>query len=91
GTYLVVSDKGAFKCKNLILAGGTWSREIGDMLGVKIPVNQLRGQILVSEPMKPFLNFTISGLRQANNGEVLMGYSMEEAGFNRATTLDVIQ
>ncbi|MCM3094188.1 MULTISPECIES: NAD(P)/FAD-dependent oxidoreductase [unclassified Cytobacillus] len=91
GKYLVVSDKGAFECKNLILAGGTWSREIGEMLGIKIPVNQLRGQILVSEPLKPFLNFTISGLRQANNGEVLMGYSMEEAGFNRATTLDVIQ
>ncbi|MCM3708415.1 MULTISPECIES: NAD(P)/FAD-dependent oxidoreductase [Cytobacillus] len=91
GKYLVVSDKGAFECKNLILAGGTCSSEIGDMLGIKIPVNQLRGQILVSEPLKPFLNFTISGLRQANNGEVLMGYSMEDAGFNRATTLDVIQ
>jgi sarcosine oxidase subunit beta len=54
-------------------------------------VNQLRGQILVSEPLKPFLNYTISGLRQANNGEVLMGYSMEDADFDRSTTLDVIQ
>ncbi|MDQ0185855.1 hypothetical protein J2S16_002443 [Cytobacillus kochii] len=36
-------------------------------------MNQVRGQILVSEPLKPFLNYTVSGLRQANNGEVLMG------------------
>lgn len=91
GQFMVVSDKETYVCKNLILAGGTWSRELGKMLGVTIPVNQLRGQILVTEPLKPFLNYTISGLRQAFNGEVLIGYSMEEAGFNRATTLDVIQ
>lgn len=91
GKYIVVSDMETYVCKNLILAGGTWTRELGGMLGINIPVNQLRGQILVSEPLKPFLNYTISGLRQANNGEVLMGYSMEQAGFNRATTLDVIQ
>lgn len=91
GKFTVVSDKETYVCKNLILAGGTWSRELGEMLGINIPVNQLRGQILVSEPLKPFLKHTISGLRQANNGEVLMGYSMEEKGFDRSTTLDVIQ
>ncbi len=89
--YIVKSTKGIYRCKNLLLAGGTWSREIGKMLGINIPINQLRGQILVTEPLKPFLNYTISGMRQANNGEVLIGYSMEQAGFNRATTLDVIQ
>lgn len=91
GKFVVTSDKETYVCKNLILAGGTWSRELGKMIGINIPVNQLRGQILVSEPLKPFLNYTISGLRQANNGEVLIGYSMEKEGFDRSTTLDVIQ
>jgi glycine/D-amino acid oxidase-like deaminating enzyme len=91
GKFVVVSEKETYVCKNLILAGGTWSRDLGKLLGITIPVNQLRGQILVSEPLKPFLNYTISGLRQANNGEVLIGYSMEQAGFDRSTTLDVIQ
>ncbi|OJH20735.1 sarcosine oxidase subunit beta [Bacillus obstructivus] len=89
--FIIVSKKGEYICKNLILAGGTWSRELGKMLGIHIPVNQVRGQILVTEPLKPFINYTISGMRQTNNGEVLIGYSMEEAGFNRSTTLDVIQ
>lgn len=89
--FVVVTDKETYISKKLILAGGTWSRELGKLLDITIPVNQLRGQILVSEPLQPFLNYTISGLRQANNGEVLIGYSMEQAGFNRATTLDVIQ
>lgn len=91
GQFTVVSEKGTFVCKNLVLAGGTWSRELGKLIKVTIPVNQLRGQILVTEPLKPFLHYTISGLRQAFNGEVLIGYSMEKEGFNRATTLDVIQ
>ncbi|HWO78506.1 MAG TPA: FAD-dependent oxidoreductase [Bacillus sp. (in: firmicutes)] len=91
GKFIVTSDKETYVCKNLVLAGGTWSRELGRMVGINIPVNQLRGQILVTEPLKPFLNFTVSGLRQANNGEVLIGYSMEKAGFDRSTTLDVIQ
>lgn len=90
-SYIISSNQGTFRCKKLILAGGTWSREIGKMLGIHIPINQLRGQILVTEPLQPFLNYTISGMRQANNGEVLIGYSMEQAGFNRATTLEVIQ
>lgn len=90
-SYIISSNQGTFRCKKLILAGGTWSREIGKMLGIYIPINQLRGQILVTEPLQPFLNYTISGMRQANNGEVLIGYSMEQAGFNRATTLEVIQ
>lgn len=91
GKFIVISEKETFVTKNLILAGGTWSRELGKMVGIHVPVNQLRGQILVTEPLKPFLNYTISGLRQANNGEVLIGYSMEQAGFDRSTTLDVIQ
>jgi sarcosine oxidase subunit beta len=91
GKFIVVSQKGTFVCKNLVLTGGIWSREIGKLVDINIPVNQLRGQILVTEPLKPFLNYTFSALRQAVNGEVLIGYSMEEEGFNRATTLDVIQ
>ncbi|WP_066304466.1 FAD-binding oxidoreductase [Bacillus sp. FJAT-29814] len=89
--FIVVSEKGTFVCKNLILAGGTWSRELGKLVDINIPVNQVRGQILVTEPLKPFLNYTISGVRQTFNGEVLIGYSMEKEGFNRATTLDLIQ
>ncbi|WP_284035561.1 FAD-dependent oxidoreductase [Neobacillus sp. 114] len=91
GKFIIVTEKETYLTKNLVLGGGTWSRELGKMVGINIPVNQLRGQILVTEPLKPFLNYTISGLRQANNGEVLIGYSMEQAGFDRSTTLDVIQ
>lgn len=89
--YQVVTSEGIITCKNLIIAAGPWSGEIAKLLDVHLPIKQVRGQILVTEPLSPLLNYTISGMRQANNGEVLIGYSMEKAGFDRKSTLDVMQ
>lgn len=90
-TYIIRTNKEIYECKRLILAAGPWSNEIGRMLNIEIPIEQVRGQILVSEPLSPFIRSTVKGIRQANNGEVLIGYSQERAGFNRGSTLDVIQ
>ena len=90
-TYHVYTERGSFTCKNLILAAGPWTGELAGLLNVHIPVKQVRGQILVTEPLAPLLKYTISGMRQANNGEVLIGYSMEHEGLDRKSTLDVIQ
>ncbi|WP_079528122.1 NAD(P)/FAD-dependent oxidoreductase [Halobacillus hunanensis] len=97
----IKKEKGLFKiftkkeepvtAEKVIIAGGPWTKEIGEMLGVHIPVKQVRGQIIVTEPLAPFLTHTIGGMRQAENGEVLIGYSKEEVGYDRRTTLDVIQ
>ncbi|WP_257347479.1 NAD(P)/FAD-dependent oxidoreductase [Pseudalkalibacillus decolorationis] len=89
--FIVHTQKETYLCKKLILAGGAWSKELGSYLGIHVPVKQVRGQIMVTEPLAPLLNYTISGMRQAINGEVLIGYSMEEVGFDRRGTLDVIQ
>ncbi len=90
-TYYVEAKDGMFTCKHLILAAGPWTGELGKLLNISIPVKQVRGQILVTEPLAPLLNYTISGIRQANNGEVLIGYSMEHEGFDRKSTLDIMQ
>lgn len=80
-----------YQTKNLVLAAGVWTREIGLLLGLDVPVRPLRGQIIVTEPLKPLLRHTLSEMRQTVNGEILIGYSKEEAGFDRSTTMDVIQ
>lgn len=89
--FQVETTKGSFRAKKVVLAGGPWSKELGKMLGVDVPVKQVRGQILVTEPLQPFLKYTIGGIRQADNGEVLIGYSKEEVGYDRRSTMDVIQ
>ena len=91
GIYKIITKSETYFAKQLILAGGPWTKEIGNMLGVDIPVKQVRGQIIVTEPLAPILKHTIGGMRQADNGEVLIGYSKEEVGYDRRTTLDVIQ
>lgn len=89
-TFKVKTEQGVFHSKKLVLCAGPWSKETGKMLGIDIPVKQVRGQILVTEPLKPFLKYTIGGIRQTDNGEVLIGYSKEETGFDKRTTLDVL-
>lgn len=91
GAFEVTSQKGVYYAKNLVIAAGVWSAELGKMLGVKIPVRPVRGQIIVTEPLAPLLNHTFSGMRQSKNGEILVGYSKEEVGFDRSSTLDVMQ
>lgn len=89
--YHVITNKGTFTTEKLIMAAGPWTHGLGKMLNIDIPVKQVRGQIIVTEPLSPFLKHTIGGVRQADNGEVLIGYSHEEVGYDRRTTLDVIQ
>ena len=41
----VVSDEGTVETEAAVVAGGAWSSEFGDQLGVEIPVEPQRGQI----------------------------------------------
>lgn len=91
GMFEITTEKDVFIAKQIVLATGPWTREVGKLLGVDIPVKQVRGQILVTEPLAPLIKYTIAGMRQADNGEILIGYSKEEVGYDRRTTLDVIQ
>lgn len=91
GSFIVTSDQAIYKGKRLILAAGPWSREVGRLLGVDIPIRPVRGQILVTEKLPPLFRYTINGIRQTKSGEVLIGYSEEDAGYDNRNTLDVVQ
>lgn len=90
GRFTVQTETETFTANQLILAAGTWTPELARHLDVHVPVRPVRGQILVTEPAPPFLKHTVTGVRQTVNGEVLIGYSKEEVGFNRNTTWDII-
>lgn len=49
----VVTDKGRINTDYIVTAAGAWSPEIGQMVGLTIPVKPQRGQIIVTEPL-PF-------------------------------------
>ncbi|SFR20403.1 sarcosine oxidase subunit beta [Lentzea waywayandensis] len=50
-TFRVETDRGAVSTPNLVCAAGAWSREIGEMVGVDLPVSPLRRQIMFTEAM----------------------------------------
>jgi glycine/D-amino acid oxidase-like deaminating enzyme len=58
----VVTDKGAIATDAVICTAGAWSKDLGAMVGVDLPVEPLRRQILTTEPipgLDPLLPFTI--------------------------------
>lgn len=89
--FYIHTEKGKYIAKKLVIAAGAWSKEVGKLLKVDVPITQVRGQVLVTEPLPPILEHTVVGFRQLNNGIVLIGYSKENVGFDRGGTLDVIQ
>jgi sarcosine oxidase subunit beta len=58
----VLTDGGRIATGTVVCAAGAWSREVGEMVGVDLPVVPLRRQILTTEPMPgldPATPFTI--------------------------------
>ncbi len=49
--YNVVTSKGIFQARTLVLAAGPWCRNIGSMLGLHIPVFPVRGQMWSTGPI----------------------------------------
>jgi len=47
----VVTDAGRIQTDTVICAAGAWSREVGEWVGVDLPVTPLRRQIVVTEPV----------------------------------------
>jgi sarcosine oxidase subunit beta len=58
----VRTDRGTIRTDTVVCAAGPWSRAIGEMAGVDLPVQPLRRQILTTEPidgLAPGTPFTI--------------------------------
>ncbi|MBZ5740627.1 NAD(P)/FAD-dependent oxidoreductase [Nocardioides mangrovi] len=86
----VVTDAGRVETGTVVCAAGAWSGELGAMAGVDLPVEPLRRQILVTEPMPgldpatPFtIDFSTSLYFHREGPGLLLGMSDpdEEPGF----------
>jgi len=83
-------DNGAeHRAHQVVLAAGLGNGELAPMVGLDAPVKPSRGQILVTERVKPFLNYATAHIRQVGEGAVQIGDSKEDVGFNDETTPNV--
>ncbi len=56
GGYSVQTESTEYRCQTLVLATGAWCGPVGEMLGLKIPIVPVRGQMWATEsmPMRVF-------------------------------------
>ncbi|MSP05429.1 MAG: FAD-binding oxidoreductase [Acetobacteraceae bacterium] len=89
--FSVHSGTEVFTCKKLVIAAGLGSYTLAPMVGLGVPVKPERGQIVITERMKPFLNYATHKLRQTVEGTVMLGDSVEDAGFDTSVRVPVLQ
>jgi glycine/D-amino acid oxidase-like deaminating enzyme len=92
----VKTNKGLLPCKTVINAAGAWSEDICEMAtGMKLPVFPVKGQVLITEKLPRLLNGCITTsdcyIAQKDNGEVLIGSTTEECGYDTTTNIHHIK
>lgn len=87
--FTVTAGGTTFNAPKLVLAAGLGNKALGELVDLNVPVEPVRGQIFVTERVKPILSMLTIWVRQMAEGGLLIGESREEAGFNDATTPDV--
>jgi len=70
-----------------VLAAGLGNADLAKGLGQRFPVRPQRGQILVTQRTRRFLDLPIATLRQTEEGTVMIGDSKEDAGFDTGTNV----
>lgn len=91
----VETKDGVIPCRVVVNAAGAWAGEIGRMVGIEIPVQPVRGQIVCTETLPKVLSSCISTsdcyIAQKHHGEIIIGSTTEEVGFDTGVTASAIK
>lgn len=83
--FEAIGRKGSFTGRRIVLAAGLGAADLAGHVGLSVPVKPERGQIVVTERIKPFLSYATNCIRQSVEGTVLLGSSQEDRGFDEGT------
>jgi hydrogen cyanide synthase HcnC len=82
-------------CDVVVNAAGAWAGQVGRMAGLDIPVHPVRGQIVCTDMLPPILTACVSTadcyLAQKHHGEVIIGSTTEDVGFDPGVTPGAIK
>src|SRR5207253_9843383 len=90
GGFRVTTRHGEVRAGKVVLAAGNGNARLGPMVGLDVPVRPQRGQIIVTEKVAPFLDYPVVTIRQTDEGGVMIGDSVEEAGLDASVGQAVI-
>jgi len=89
GEFRLATEKGEIRAGKVALAAGNANMRLAPMVGLEAPMKPERGQIVVTERLRPFLNHPVVTLRQTDEGTVMIGDSKEESTDPTGLTLGV--
>jgi glycine/D-amino acid oxidase-like deaminating enzyme len=78
GLYEIRSNQQVARAEKIVLAAGNANATLAPMVGLHAPMKPERGQIVVTERVRPFLRHPLSTIRQTDEGSVMIGDSREE-------------
>jgi glycine/D-amino acid oxidase-like deaminating enzyme len=88
--FVVRSGAESVLAERVVLAAGLGSRRLAPMVGLEMPVTPLRGQIIVTERVRPMLGYATHVIRQTEEGSMMAGDSHEDVGMNPGVTVPVL-
>jgi glycine oxidase len=90
----VKTPQGDVYAKTVVVAAGSWSGELLASVGIALAVKPVKGQILLTgtEPGRvgPVIEGTDTYLIPRADGKLLIGSTVEDAGFDKTVTLDAV-
>lgn len=86
----VRTEQGDIQAENVLIAAGAWSGELLGRLAIKLPVEPVKGQMILYKCAEDFLPaMVLAKGRYAiprRDGHVLVGSTLEHAGFDKTPT-----
>lgn len=89
GEFRLGTTQGEVRAGRVALAAGNANMRLAPMVGLAAPMKPERGQIVVTERLRPFLHYPVVTLRQTDEGTVMIGDSKEESVDPAGLTLGV--
>ena len=90
GLFVVDCATRSYQCERIVFCAGLANRRLAAEFGISVPLEPLRGQLLITERVAPFLPCATLQVRQTMEGTLQIGDSHEAVGFDESTTLEVI-
>ncbi|MDA0676028.1 MAG: FAD-binding oxidoreductase [Proteobacteria bacterium] len=85
-SFTVETASGKVRAAQVVIAAGLGGPALALQVGLKLPLAAERGQLMVTERVRPFLPFPFGTIRQTAQGSVMLGRSAERIGDSLATT-----
>ena len=92
----VKTEQGRLACKAVVNSAGAWAETISKWAtGYPLPVFPVKGQVIITEKLPKVLNGCLTTsdcyIAQKDNGEILIGSTTEEKGFDVTNDIKYIK